>query len=75
MRWLLGQPRHGAALRGRGRREALPAGRDQVNDATGARGDAIGVLAAPRLTASVLEVERAAWRSDASSGTRARDPG
>jgi hypothetical protein len=73
--FLLVQPRHGAALRGRGRREPLPAGPDQVNDTTGARGDEIGVFAAPRLVDSGVDVDRAAWRSAASNGTRARAPG
>jgi hypothetical protein len=67
---LLAQPRHGAALRGRGRRDPVPAGRDQVNETLGvmrAGADAAGALVAD----STLDALRAAWRSDVSSGTRA----
>jgi hypothetical protein len=48
----------------------VPAGRDQVNETLGVM--RAGAEAAAALVAdSTLEVLRAAWRSDASSGTRA----
>jgi hypothetical protein len=48
----------------------VPAGRDQVNETLGvmrARTDATDA----RVVASTLDVLRAAWRNDASNGTRA----
>jgi hypothetical protein len=58
---LLAQPRHGAALRGRGERNPLPAGPDQVIEMLGrsrAAGAAAG--AARRVAGSTFDALRAA---------------
>jgi hypothetical protein len=56
----LAQPRHGAALRGRGRRDPVPAGRDQVNETLGVIRAGTDLGASARAALSTLDVLRAA---------------
>jgi len=75
---LLGQPRHGAALRGRAWRDPLPAGPDQVIEMLGRSRAGVAAAAAGtllRVAGSTFDALRAAWRSEAKSGTRAYVPG
>jgi hypothetical protein len=57
---LLAQPRHGAALRGRGRRDPLPDGRDQVNETLGVMRADDTFNAVPREVDSTFDELRAA---------------
>jgi hypothetical protein len=53
----------------------VPPGRDQVKETLGAMRAGTDVACATRVAGSALEALRAAWRRDASKGTRAWLPG